>query len=109
MATAHRNLGTALLAMGKLDEGLAAYAEAQRLDPAALSESSAVPVAVRSGALAQQYYCFAKLSARAGRLDAAIDYLRQAQAAGFRDFDKVRGDADFKGVVPDQRFAAIAK
>ena len=109
MATAHRNLGTALLAMGKLDEGLAAYAEAQRLDPTALSESSAVPVAVRSGALAQQYYCFAKLSARAGRLDAAIDYLRQAQAAGFRDFDKVRGDADFKGVVPDQRFAAIAK
>jgi tetratricopeptide (TPR) repeat protein len=109
MATAHRNLGTVLLAMGRLDEGLTAYAQAQQLDPTILAESSAVPVAVKSDALANQYFCFAKLSARTGQLDAAIEFLRRAQSAGFRDFDKVRRDPDFKGVVPDQRFVTLAR
>lgn len=109
MATAHRNLGTALLAMGQLDEGLTAFAQAQQLDPTILAESSAVPIAVKSDALAQQYFCFAKLSARNAQLDAAIEFLRRAQSAGFHDFDKVRRDPDFKGVVPDQRFATMAR
>jgi tetratricopeptide (TPR) repeat protein len=109
MATAHRNLGTALLAMDKLDEGLSAYTQALQLDPSILSESSAVAVSVRSDAIAQQYFCFAKLTARTGQVDAAIEFLRRAQLAGFRDFGKVRSDPDFKGVVPDQRFAAIAR
>jgi Tfp pilus assembly protein PilF len=109
MATTHRNLGTVLFTMGKFDEGLAAYAEALRLDPTVFSDSGALPVAIASDAVAQQYFCIAKLSARSGQLEAAIKFLRKAQQAGFRNFDKVRSDPDFKGVVPDERFAAIAK
>jgi tetratricopeptide (TPR) repeat protein len=107
MATAHRNLGTALLGLGKLDEGFAAYAEARRLDPTILDTSSAVAVGTGSATLAQQYFYFAKISARAGQVDAAINFLSKARAAGFRGFGMVRSDLDFKDVVPDQRFAAL--
>jgi tetratricopeptide (TPR) repeat protein len=109
MATAHRNLGTALLARGKTEEGFAAYAEAQRLDPTILVAVDAVSVDTTNAALAQQYFYFAKIAARSGQLDASIEFLRKAQAAGFQGFGKVRSDPDFKSVVPDRRFAAIAR
>jgi tetratricopeptide (TPR) repeat protein len=107
MATAHRNLGTALLSLEKLDEGFAAYTEAQRLNPTILDSSNAVAVGAGNTSLAQQYFYFAKISARAGQVEAAINFLRKAQAAGFRGFARVRSDIDFKDVVPDQRFAAL--
>jgi tetratricopeptide (TPR) repeat protein len=109
MAVAHKNLGTALLAMGEVDEGLAAYTEAQRLDPQIFETVDALSVSSATSTSATQYFCFAKLSARAGQTDAALDFLRKAQAAGFRDFDRVRKDPDFKGLLPDQRFAALTR
>ncbi len=107
LAVTHRNLGTALLAMGKTEEGVAALSEAQRLDPSILDTADSGGIAVHSAALAEQYFCFAKLSARAGQIDAALDFLRKARSAGFTDFAKVRSDPDFRSVVPDQRFAVL--
>jgi hypothetical protein len=55
----------------------------------------------------RQYYFFAKLSTRAGNVEAALDYLTRARAAGFRDFDDARKDPDFKDVVKSKRFASL--
>ena len=83
--------------------------EAQRLDPTILAVANPVSVDTTYAALAQQYFYFAKIAARSGQLDASIEFLRRAQAAGFQGFGKVRSDPDFKTVVPDRRFAAIAR
>jgi tetratricopeptide (TPR) repeat protein len=109
LAAAHRNLGTALLALGKTEEGFAAYAEAQRLDATILAVDDTVPVGSTNAALAQQYFYFAKIAARSGQVDSAIEFLRKAHMAGFHGFDKVRSDPDFNKVVSDSRFATVAR
>jgi tetratricopeptide (TPR) repeat protein len=108
LATAHRNLGLALLAQGKNDKGVAALRRALELNPSVFETSPAAAFLAPSGNLSTQYFYFAKLSAAAGQVDSALEFLRQAQAAGFHDFGKVRDDADFKAVVSDARFATLA-
>jgi tetratricopeptide (TPR) repeat protein len=105
MATTAKNMGTAYLAMGKIEEAYAAYDVAYKLDAAIFDASSAQGgFAAVGGNIGVQYFYIAKLNARAGRLDAALDFLAKAQTAGFRDFDKVRSDPAFKAVVADARF-----
>lgn len=108
LTAAHKNLGTVLLAMRKVEQGMAAYSEAYRLDPTAF-ENPATRVEAEGIAPATQYFYFAKLSARIGRVEAALDFLRRAEQAGFRDFDKVENDPDFKDIVVDARFVALTQ
>jgi tetratricopeptide (TPR) repeat protein len=108
LATAHRNLGLAFLAQGNNSQGLTALRHALELNPAVFETSAANSFIAPSGNLATQYFYFAKLSAAAGQVDSALEFLRKAQAAGFRDFEKVREDGDFKAVVSDARFATLA-
>ncbi len=108
MATAHRNLGLAYLAQGKSSKGLASLRRALELNPAVFETPAAAAFTTPSGNLAMQYFYFAKLSAAAGQVDAALELLRKAQAAGFRDFGKVRNDSDFKAVISDARFTTLA-
>lgn len=109
MAPAHKNLGTALLAMGKIDEGLAACRRAFELSPTVFESKTDISVPTLGADLAAQYYYFAKLSAANGRVDAALDFLKKAQALGFCDFNKVKRDPDFKTVVADARFAGLTR
>jgi tetratricopeptide (TPR) repeat protein len=108
MATAAKNLGTARLAMGRIEQAYEAYELAYRLDPGIFDVTTSTGF-VAQGNLPMQYYYIAKLNAVAGRLDAALDFLSKAQAAGFRDFDKVRSDPAFKAIVTDSRFVALSR
>ena len=103
LASAHRNLGTALLSMGKINAGLEAYRQAYALNPTIFSEigSNSTVKEMDSG---MQYFCFAKISAAGGRIDAALDFLQKARNAGFRDFKKVEKDSDFANVVVTERY-----
>jgi hypothetical protein len=56
-----------------------------------------------------QNYNLAKLLALNGQNDKAIELLRLAREAGFRDFARVQSDPDFRTVVQDPRFREIAK
>ena len=109
MSTTAKNMGTAYLAMGKIDQAYAAYDIAYKLDPAIFETARETGFAAPGGNVGMQYFYVAKLNARAGRLDAALDFLARAQAAGFRDFDKVRNDPVFKAVVADARFAKLSR
>jgi tetratricopeptide (TPR) repeat protein len=107
LATPWKNLGNAYLALGQVQEAFEAYQEAFRLDPTILeSQGPGIPAAGIDAAT-QSYY-LAKLLAANGQKDAAIDFLRRAKEAGFRDFARVRSDPDFRAVVQDPRFQELA-
>jgi tetratricopeptide (TPR) repeat protein len=109
MATAAKNTGTAYLAMGKVEKAYAAFEQAYKLNPTIFDGTQENGFATPGANLAMQNFYIAKLNALAGRLDVAFEYLAKAQAAGFRDFSKVRSDPAFKAIVADTRFPQLAR
>jgi Flp pilus assembly protein TadD len=101
-----KNLGSAYLALGQAEQAFEAYQEAFRLDPTVL-ESQGTGIPAVGVDLATQSYYLAKLLAANGQTDSALEFLRRAKEAGFKDFDRVRADPAFKVVVEDPRFAEI--
>jgi tetratricopeptide (TPR) repeat protein len=108
LATSWKNIGHAYVALGQVQDAFEAYREAFRLDPAVL-ESQAIGVPATGGDVATQNYYLAKLLALNGQNDKALELLRLARAAGFRDFARVAADPDFGSVVKDPRFHELAK
>ena len=108
LATSWKNVGHAYVALGQIQDAFEAYREAFRLDPAVL-ESQALGVPSAGVDVAMQNYYLAKLLALNGQNDKAIELLRLAREAGFRDFARVQSDPDFRIVVQDPRFREIAK
>jgi len=107
LATPWKNLGNAYLALGKVQEAFEAYQEAFRLDPTVLeSQGPGIPAAGIDAAT--QAFYLAKLLAGNGQTDAAIEFLRRAKEAGFRDFARVRSDPSFRAVIADPRFQELA-
>jgi tetratricopeptide (TPR) repeat protein len=107
LATPWKNLGNAYLALGQEQEAFEAYQEAFRLDPTVLeSQGPGIPAAGIDAAT-QSYY-IAKLLAANGLTGSAIEFLRRAKEAGFRDFDRVARDPAFAAVVADPRYAQLA-
>ena len=107
LGTPWKNLGNAYLALGQVQEAFEAYQEAFRLDPTILeSQGASVPAAGVDPAT-QNFY-LAKLLAANGQKDAALDFLKRAKDAGFRDFARVVADPDFKHVVADPRYQELA-
>lgn len=108
LATAWKNVGHAYVALGQIQDAFEAYREAFRLDPAVL-ESQALGVPSAGVDVAMQNYYLAKLLALNGQNDKAIELLRLAREAGFRDFARVQSDPDFRTVVQDPRFRELAQ
>jgi tetratricopeptide (TPR) repeat protein len=102
-----KNLGSAYLALGQVQEAFEAYQEAFRLDPTVLeSQGPGIPAAGID--VATQSYYLAKFLAANGQTDSALEFLRRAKEAGFRDFDRVRSDPAFRAVVADPRFEELS-
>jgi len=106
LATPWKNLGNAYLALDRPEEAFEAYQEAFRIDPTILEAQGPGIPAVGVDAATQAFY-YAKLLASRGRTEEALDFLRRARDAGFRDFARVRSDPDFQAVVADERFEAL--
>jgi tetratricopeptide (TPR) repeat protein len=106
LATPWKNLGNAYLALGRVQDGFEAYQEAFRLDPTIL-EARGPDIAAAGIDVATQSFYLAKLFAARGQTDAAIEFLRRAKQAGFRDFARVSSDPDFSVVVADPRYKAL--
>jgi len=106
LATPWKNLGNAYLALGQVQEAFEAYQEAFRLDPTVLeSQGPGIPAAGIDAAT-QSYY-LAKLLAGNGQTESAIEFLRRAKEAGFRDWARVASDPAFAVVVADPRFKEL--
>jgi len=108
LATAWKNIGHAYVALGRIQEAFEAYREACRLDPSVL-ESQAIGIPASGVDVATQNYYLAKLLALNGETEKAIELLRRAREAGFRDFARVRSDPDFRAVVQDPRFGEFSQ
>jgi predicted Zn-dependent protease len=106
LANSWKNLGSAYLALGRVQEAFEAYQEAFRIDPTVLeSQGPGIPAAGID--VATQGYYLAKILAANGQTDSALEFLRRAREAGFRDCARVRSDPDFKVVVADPRFQEL--
>ena len=106
LAVSWKNLGNAYLALESVEEAFAAYQEALRLDPTILESRDLAIRAAGIDAATQAYY-IAKMLAQKGRKDAALEFLRRAKEAGFRDFARVKADPDFRSVVEDPRYKEL--
>lgn len=103
------NLGTAWFAQGKSARGLDAYRSALSMDPTVFDLDSPRIV---SGPLtdeerAQQDYCIAKLFAETNDQDRALEYLRKAMGAGFKDSKRVMRDPAFAQLRETPEFAKL--
>jgi len=107
LATPWKNLGNAYLALGRVQEAFEAFQESFRLDPTVLLDSQGPGIPAAGVDAATQGYYLAKLLAANGQTDAALEFLRRAKEAGFRDFSRVRSDPDFRAVVADPRFKEL--
>jgi tetratricopeptide (TPR) repeat protein len=106
LPTTWKNMGNAYLALGDVQQAFEAYQEALRLDPTIIAGGRAGVPAAGIAAGMQSYY-LAKLLAQNAQVNDAIELLRKAKEAGFRDFAKVESDPVFRDVVKDPRYKEI--
>ena len=106
LPTPWKNLGNAYLALGQVTEAFETWQEAFRLDPT-IVESQGPGIPNAGVDLGTQSFYLAKLLAANGQKDRALEFLRRAKEAGFRDFDRVQADPDFHVVVADPRFKEL--
>jgi tetratricopeptide (TPR) repeat protein len=109
LVVAHKNLGTAYLSLKKVDEGLAAYEEAYRLDPTSFDATPSEGVPSEGVDPATYHYCLAKVYASTGQAELALQSLQKALAAGLKERDQIRKDPAFKGLREDARFQELLK
>jgi tetratricopeptide (TPR) repeat protein len=109
-ASYHSNLGAAYFSEKKFEKAIACYAKAVELDPEVFERSS------RSGISAQMSrpedrahyeYVMAKLYAKMGESDRALQALRKAMEEGYKDIGNVYKDAEFGELRKDPRFMAL--
>jgi tetratricopeptide (TPR) repeat protein len=108
-AAALKNMGVAYFAQGRFDAGFEAFQAAYQLDPRILDAQANVVVAQGGVSAATQSFYFAKICAAAEQKDAAIEHLRKAAAAGFREWGRVARDPDLRTLVNDPRYKQLLR
>jgi tetratricopeptide (TPR) repeat protein len=103
-AAFHMNMGSVLLERKKREKAMAEWRKALALDPAILTGSSSVSLIGTRASTMERRYFMARLLASSGRVDLAIENLKQAIAEGFTDIDRIRKEPDFDPIRNDKRF-----
>jgi tetratricopeptide (TPR) repeat protein len=103
------NLGTAYFARSKYKDGLEAYQTAFALDSTVFDPDS--PQLIQGSTnvhdRARQDYCIAELFAQMGSQDRALDYLRKAFTAGFKDRRRLAQDPVFAALRTTAEYASL--
>ena len=97
-ASIYSNLGTAYFARKKYQDAVDAYQQALTLDPEVFEHRSTQGVMLQERNVqerAKYHYCLAKLYAKAGANDRALQYVRKALEEGFKDRAKLKEDPEF--------------
>ena len=100
-ASIYMNLGTAYFARKKYDDATAAYQTAMQLDPLVFERHSNYGVMLEERSVAERakyHFYVAKLYAKDGRNDLAIQYLRKALEEGFKEKKQVEDAPEFAGL-----------
>jgi tetratricopeptide (TPR) repeat protein len=97
-ASIHMNLGTALFARKQYDKATESYQTAMRLDPDVFEHHSSLGVMLEERSVeerAKYHFYLAKLYAKGGRNELAIQYLRKSLEEGFKEKKKLADEPDF--------------
>ena len=109
-ASYHSNLGTAYFAMKEYPAAMNEYAIALQLDPDVFEHRSQSGIAAQmSSPQDRAYYSFllARMYAKSGNSDRALEYLRKAMEDGYKDIDAVYKDQEFAALRKDPRFGEL--
>src|SRR5580704_1539719 len=110
VASYYNNLGAAYYGKKEWEKATDAYGRALQLDPDIFERTSRTGVTAQLPSpeeRARFEYLIAKLYAKQGDSDHALQYLRRALEEGYPAIDEVYKDSDFEGVRKDTRFAQL--
>ena len=100
-ASIYSNLGTAQFARKRYDDATESYQKALALDPEVFEHRSNYGTLLEDRNIEERakfHYYLAKMYAKAGRNDLAIQYVRKALEEGFKDVGKLNQDAEFEAL-----------
>ncbi len=109
-ASYYNNLGAAYFAKKDFEKAVAAYAKAVQLDPDVLERTSRTGVSAQLPSpedRARYDFVIARLYARQGLIERALQYLRRAMEEGYKDIKAVYKDQDFAALRKDPRFTEL--
>ncbi len=104
------NLGTAYYSQGKYPLMMEAYNKAITLDPDIFEHRGVVGTEMQDRTVADRaryHFELARLYAKIGKDDLAIQYLRHCFEEGFKDKDKVRKAPEFSGLLEKPEFIEV--
>jgi tetratricopeptide (TPR) repeat protein len=104
------NLGTAYFAQGKIPDMIAAYDKAIALDPDIFEHHGIVGTEMQERTVADRaryHFEMARIYAKMGKDDLALQNLRRCMEEGFRDKDKVRKSPEFAGMLEKPEFIEV--
>ena len=109
-ASIYMNLGTAQFARKQYEKATESYQTAMKLDPDVFEHHGNFGVILEERSVeerAKYHFYLAKLYAKGGRNELALQYLRKSLEEGFKEKKKLEEDADFAGLRELPEFKEI--
>jgi len=109
-ASIYMNLGTAYFSRKKYADASEAYQTALKIDPEVFEHHSNFGVMLEERTVeerAKYHYYLAKLYAKNGRNELALQYLRKALEEGFREKEKLAKDPEFATMRDTDEFKLL--
>jgi Tfp pilus assembly protein PilF len=110
VASIYMNLGTAYFARKQYDRATTAYQTAMKIDPDVFERHGNVGVILEERSVeekAKYHFYLAKLYAKGGRNDLALQYLRKCLEEGFKEKKKIEDEADFAALKEMPEFKEL--
>jgi len=111
-ASIYSNLGTAFFAEKKYKEAWEAYNQAFQLDPEVFEHRNTYGVLLQERTIEERarfHYYLAKIYAKQGQNDRALQYIRKALEEGFTDRKKFLQDPEFAAMRDMPEFKELLK
>ncbi len=110
-ASYHVNMAEAWMGLNQIDRAMNEYARAMELDPDVFdTDNGGVVAQLRTPEqIARTNYLIAKLYARRGNIEGALDYLHRAKDGHYPLMSDVYTDKEFASLWKDPRLQAIVK
>jgi tetratricopeptide (TPR) repeat protein len=111
-ASMHSNLGTALFARKKYEDAILEYQKALALDPNVFEHRGSQGTVLQERTVEERakfHYQLARIYAKNGQPDRAMQYLRKALEEGFSERDKIASEDAFLALRDNPEFQTLLK
>jgi tetratricopeptide (TPR) repeat protein len=109
-ASMHSNLGTAYFARKKYEDAALSYQKAMELDPNVFENRGSHGTILQERSIEERakfHFELARLYAKNGRHELAMQYLRKCLEEGYKGKDRIAGDDAFAQLVDNPEFRTI--